>query len=109
MSITLAPFCDVLYPGQLDGWVIAYIDDRPAGYLDWCVANDEKDVLHIKMIEVFPEYRRQGVAQAMLDEAIRYQERPMKVALGMLTEEGARWWETVAAKYEQVAQTAILH
>lgn len=48
-----------------DHTLIAYADDRAAGFLScWCVAGEAE----INNICVLPEYRRQGIARAMFGQ-----------------------------------------
>lgn len=63
---------DVLYAGQWDGWILAYIPEerRPVGRLDWREYDGE---ISIKHVEVTPEYRQQGIARAMYQKLFKEQ------------------------------------
>jgi GNAT superfamily N-acetyltransferase len=79
---------DVLYPGQLDGWVVAYVPGKsePVGRLDYSVYDSRYS---IKMVEVVPEFRRYGVATAMYKHLFKQEGITWKdVDRGMFTEEG---------------------
>lgn len=61
---------DSVYRNQYDGWIVAYFQGKPVGRLDWRVYAKEFD---IKMVEVDPAFRRQGVATALYRELFREQ------------------------------------
>jgi GNAT superfamily N-acetyltransferase len=72
--------------GQKDLRITAYIDKTQAGWLDYSDYNGE---ISIKMVEVKPQYRRQGIGKELI---LRLQKLYPKteISLGMATGEGAK-------------------
>lgn len=52
------------YPDTSDTFVIAFIDDKPVGYL---VANNHDFVVCIHAVYVLSDYRKRGVATALIN------------------------------------------
>jgi GNAT superfamily N-acetyltransferase len=61
---------DALYKDQWDGWIEAYVPgvDKPVGRLDW---REYMGKYSIKMVEVIPEYRRNGIATALYNKLFK--------------------------------------
>lgn len=103
--------------GRYHGWVAAYNEEgRKVGYLDWATDNDEDPEtggrLWVKMVEVDPEYRGRGVADAMLDFVVERQytmwDYPVPVLWSdYLTPEGSAWWKKVVERYPNAEPGAV--
>lgn len=52
------------YPDTSDTFVIAFIDDKPVGYL---VANNHECIVCIHAVYVLSDYRKRGVATALIN------------------------------------------
>lgn len=95
IEIEFSPYGDAVPGGYNGGWV-AYVNGKKVGYLDYQTARDYDEVL-IAMVEVYPEWRGKGVADALLARLkAEYPGRPIDP--GLMTPEGAKWWKRVAAK-----------
>lgn len=57
------------FPETSDVFIVAYLDDTPVGYL---VANVHAVMTCVHSIFVLSEYRKRGVATALLDECMKY-------------------------------------
>lgn len=56
--------CGLSYPDTSDTFVIAFIDDKPVGYL---VANNHECIVCIHAVYVLSDYRKRGVATALIN------------------------------------------
>ena len=81
-------------PGGYNGGWLATVDGNEVGYLDYQSGGGE---VGIGMVETEPEWRRRGVASALLGRLRR--EFPGKeIDPGMTTPEGSAWWAKAAAE-----------
>jgi ribosomal protein S18 acetylase RimI-like enzyme len=96
--------------GLPEGWKFStgYGDAVPGGYNGTIYAYDAEGAVRgqisyqmehgsnegsIAMVEVEPEFRRQGIADALLDQLRREIPEVTKWDPGVLTDEGAKWWK----------------
>jgi hypothetical protein len=83
---------DVGY-GQADYLVTAHDKDgNPVGFLSYAVADGDKTP-HIQMVETSPEARGQGLATAMFHVMMANNPKATPNS-GMLTDDGAKWWNS---------------
>lgn len=96
-------------PGGYNGYYVAY--DRATGnkmgYLDYQSAKEVEETevgtpvtteyVTIAMVEVEPEFRRQGVATVLLN-ALRNDFPDAVIDPGMTTPDGTAWWSRVGSK-----------
>jgi hypothetical protein len=85
------------YSGQTNHTLKATIDGRVAGYVDWVQYGDEASV---SMIEVAPEFRRQGVGLELLRQMMREAEPGSYFVPGMQTGDGGKLVEQFIARYK---------
>ena len=78
--------------GQTDGRLLALRDGKPLGFIDW--SQTRPDIIHVKMIEVLPEARRQGIGSALMHQ-LRREFPGAYVDEGYKTDEGAALMKTV--------------
>ena len=80
-------------PGGYNGYLVAFDGDKNAGYLDYQTADGSKKAT-IAMISTDEGYRRQGIAEALLDSFMA--ENPgYEISPGGTTEDGGNWWRAV--------------
>lgn len=80
------------YGGEYLGSKIAWdkTTGDKMGYLDYGSHPDHG--INIKMVEVSPQHRGRGVADALVN-AVRHDHDPgTKVNPGMMTDDGGKWW-----------------
>lgn len=65
IDIKIVNDVDTSFRGGYGGTLIAKISDKPVGYLNYSIY---RDVPHIDVISVIPEYRRYGIATKLLKE-----------------------------------------
>src|SRR5919108_5032618 len=58
---------------EYHGYTVAYLNNLKVGYLDWGSDPDEPDTMFIRMIEVEPDYRRRGIATALVRHTMKQQ------------------------------------
>ena len=80
---------------QSDDSIIAYIGDEMAGYIDY---SEYQGAVHIQMVSVKKEFRRQGVAVAMLRELDRLYP-DIEIDTGMTTPDGTKLLEEYQRRY----------
>ena len=81
-------------PGGYNGGWLATVDGNEVGHIDYQSGGGE---VGIGMVEVEPEWRRRGVASALLGRLRR--EFPGKeIDPGMTTPEGSAWWAKAAVE-----------
>jgi len=114
-GITFSEGGDAVGSNQYSGYIRAFIGGTQVGYFDYAILHNwnERDSLSISMVEVEPEYRRQGLATLMLDEVIKRQytnwgKQPPEVGPGLLTDMGAQWWPSVENKYAATNWRALI-
>ncbi len=86
---------------QYDGTVIVMDKNMEMqGHIDYAQVfpgggpySADREETHINMVEVKPEAQGQGVATALFDRML--QETTGPINPGMLTDDGAKWWEAV--------------
>lgn len=86
---------DVVGSSQYNGWLTAYDAEtrKGIGYIEYAIYDGE---FNIQMIEVAPEYRRQGVATDLLSEALKREDMEQgDVVWGMTTPEGTAFKDAV--------------
>jgi len=82
-------------PGRdmYNGYMAAFDNGKNIGYIDYNLDQAQKKAT-VAMISVDEEYRRQGIAEALLDSFLT--ENPgYEVSPGYTTEEGEKWWRSV--------------
>lgn len=111
------PYWKVVHPDGEERWfstegeAMGYLLRAQGQSIDWATTHEgwqflppAPDRLWVKMVEVVPEYRGQGVAHAMLKEVIKHQftnwGNPVPVIVAdYLTPEGQTWWRGVVQQY----------
>jgi GNAT superfamily N-acetyltransferase len=93
--------------GEYKGWYAIYVDEQKAGYVDWGVWDLEPNILTIHMIEVEPEFRRQGLASRMISHLIeeqytRWGKEAPALTYGFLTDDGEAFGRSVSRGYKTV-------
>lgn len=79
--------------GMYNGYMAAFDNGKNIGYIDYHLDSAGKKAT-VAMIFVEEGYRRQGIAEALLDSFIT--ENPSyEVSPGYTTEEGEKWWRSV--------------
>lgn len=74
---------------EYHGYIVALIDGQQVGRLDYTYYQGE---LGIRMIEVQPEYQRQGIANSLLEELKRQDPNtPVYAQGGFNTDQGQAW------------------
>ena len=94
-AVTLSSYGDAVPGGYNGGWV-GYDKATGAklGYLDYQSSQDKDDAVLIAMNETDPQYRGEGLSDALLMRLVA--EFPGRnISPGMQTEDGARWWNRV--------------
>ena len=80
---------------QSDNSILAMMDDKVVGFLDYSKLEDE---IYVQMISVEPEYRRQGIATEMLKKLDSlYPDTEFEP--GMSTDEGAQLLQEYLRRY----------
>jgi GNAT superfamily N-acetyltransferase len=95
-ELTFQSGTDMLYAGQMDGWILAYVPwmDKPVGRLDW---SEYQGDYSVKYVEVVPEFRRSGVATALYKKLFRDEGISKRdLSPSMRTDEGAAFRKTLA-------------
>lgn len=94
LRVDLEPYGDSVSGEYHGGWE-ASIADAYVGKLDYAYAPGYG--VGIRMVEVVPEFRGQGIATALL-ERLRAEFPDKEIDPGMLTPDGAAWWSRVGSK-----------
>jgi ribosomal protein S18 acetylase RimI-like enzyme len=93
--------------GQCDGYISAkkLVDGKEiqVGYVDW---SEYHRKVHIRMIEVLPEYRRQGVGRGLM-EAMKVEFPDQQIIEGSTTDDGTKFFG--ALKGKKVATGTLFH
>lgn len=77
-----------------NGYLVAYAPDgQRAGYLDYNSDTSAKTAT-VAMIEVEPQFRNKGIAEALLDSYLVANPN-YELSAGYTTEDGAKWWRSV--------------
>ncbi len=83
------------HSGQHDLTAFAILNGITIGYVDYSIFQNE---IHIEMVEVVDEYKRQGVGTKLF-HFIRLQNSGMKIVPGYSTEEGSKFYQTYKSKW----------
>lgn len=90
---------DAVGAGQYNGYLVAYdkATGKKMGYLDWSYYQDEHQ---ISMVEVMPEFRGQGVAEAIIMEFLKREDLDYKeLSWSMTTSDGTKLKRKLDQKY----------
>jgi len=79
------------YRGQVNIETGAWLDKRALGYIQYSIYQDE---IHINHVLVLPEYRRQGIATALMNK-VKEENPEMNINFGMTTPEGASFVDSL--------------
>ena len=89
---------DDMLGSQLNGVIVAYDRDtlQPLGYVEYCIFDDDH---YVNMIEVSEAFRRQGVAERLVRELLRYENVPFpKLRWGLTTSVGSQLYHTLSRR-----------
>jgi uncharacterized protein YjbI with pentapeptide repeats/DNA polymerase III epsilon subunit-like protein len=97
-------------PGRdmYNGYISAFDEDKNVAYIDYNMDTENKKAV-VAMVFTDEEYRRQGIAEALLDSFVT--ENPdYEISPGGTTDEGGDWWRSVTGgdgpiKAEKATQT----
>lgn len=79
-------------PGGYNGYLVAFDGPNNIGYIDYQMVNGEKKA-KIAMVFTDEKYRRQGIAEALLD-SFTAEYPDYEIDPGMTTEDGSAWWRS---------------
>ena len=87
--------------GQLDMVMTAYMGETPVGSMQYSIYENAP---YIAMIEVLPEYRRQGIATRLLRN-LQSQYPETEIAWGMQTDDGKALYDAITYSVENEEYT----
>jgi len=89
---------------QYNAWIAVFdpVSNNRMGYLNYTIyGSGAEEEYSVQMVEVLPEYRRMGVAEALISELIQKEEISYgDLQWGMVTEEGAGLRDYLDVKHE---------